>query len=156
MCPLQIDRRGLAFIRHFEGLRLQLYRDSAGKLTIGIGHLVRPGEDFQGGITVAQAYAMLRQDVQVAVRAVHRLVKVTLTQNQFDALVSFVYNLGAEEFAQSTLLRLLTEGKYQAAADQFPRWDHAAGKVVDGLLVRRRAERELFLRNVATTIQRAA
>ena len=86
-------------------------------------------------------------DMTYAAQAVDRLVKVPLTQNQFDALVSFVFNIGDGAFAASTLLRYLNKGRYQEAAVEFMRWIHAGGKRLDGLIRRRRAEQELFLRD---------
>jgi len=97
-------------------------------------------------ITQEQADARLQLDVQTAVSCVNRKVGPALTQNQFDALVSFVFNLGCGAFSGSTLLRLLNAGETAAAAQQFVRWDQAGGHVLEGLLRRREAERDLFLK----------
>jgi len=111
--------------------------------TIGYGHTkgVQQGDTC----TVAQGEAWLREDVAWAVEAVNRAVTVPLTQPQFDALVSFVYNVGAPNFLTSTLLKQLDAGDYEAAADEFPKWNHQAGEVLDGLTVRREQERARFL-----------
>jgi lysozyme len=92
-----------------------------------------------GGITKEQATDLLRGDVADAVRAVNLYVRVPITQGQFDALVGFTYNLGGGTLRGSTLLRMLNSGDAAGAADQFARWDHAGGVVVDGLTIRREA-----------------
>lgn len=142
---MTISEKGLALIREFEGFKPFAYRDSAGLWTIGVGHKLKPGERYPIGITEVQAEALLKQDAATAEGDVNRLVKVVLTQNQFDALVSWTYNLGGGSLEHSTLLRLLNEGDYAGAADQFPLWDHAGSKVSEGLLRRREAERMMFL-----------
>jgi hypothetical protein len=96
-------------------------------------------------ITVAQAEKMLQDELEKFEAAVANAVKVQLNDNQFSALVSFSYNLGAGSLFESTLLKLLNQGKFQEAADQFPRWDKAGGQALLGLSRRRRAERALFL-----------
>ena len=95
--------------------------------------------------TAEQATAWLREDVQWAEAAVGTLVKVPLTQPQFDALVSFVFNVGHGAFGRSTMLSRLNAGDYQGAADQFPAWNRGASGVLPGLVARRAAERALFL-----------
>ena len=95
-------------------------------------------------ITKERADELLREDVARFEAQVLRLVKVPLTQGQFDALTSFVYNLGAGNLGNSTLLRLLNAGDYKGAAAQFDRWNKAGGKVLAGLVRRRAAERALF------------
>ncbi|MND20258.1 Lysozyme RrrD [compost metagenome] len=132
-------------IKTAEGLRLTAYKDGGGVWTIGYGHT---GADVREGLTIplSEAERLLTRDLRVAENHVNGAVKVKLTQNQFDALVSFVYNVGGEAFRSSTLLKKLNAGDYLGAADQFPRWNKDNGKVVDGLTNRRREERELFLR----------
>ena len=143
---MNYSKTGEELTKRFEGLKLSAYRDSVGVLTIGYGHT---GPDvFEGQtITEEEADALLVQDTQDAVAAVNRLVTAALTQGQFDALVDFVFNLGAGRLEGSTLLELLNEGDYEGAAAQFERWSHAGGKVLAGLLRRRQAEADLFLRN---------
>lgn len=133
---------GLALIEQFEGLRLEAYQDGAGVWTIGYGHTlnVAAGDTC----TEEQAGAWLADDVAEAEERVNSLIHVPLSQNQFDALVSFTFNLGGQALAQSTLLRDLNGGSYTLAASQFPRWDNVSGKPSPGLLRRREAERELF------------
>ncbi|CAI1124561.1 lysozyme [Serratia ficaria] len=140
---MNISERGLALIKHFEGLRLAAYRCPANVWTIGYGHTagVQPGNV----ITEREADSFLRLDIAESVRAVNRLVKVPLTSNQFDALVSFVFNLGAGSFLASTLLKKLNTGAYTEAADEFSRWVNAGGKLLPGLVRRRVKEKELFL-----------
>lgn len=142
MKPMTYSERGLDLTRSFEGCRFRAYRDGGGVWTIGYGHTkgVREGQECD----MAQAVAWLRQDVQEAVSAVRDAVNVPLTQVQFDALVDFVFNVGAEAFRGSTLLRRLNAGNYAGAADQFERWNKDNGVVVPGLMRRRKAEADLF------------
>ncbi|MGA2903727.1 MAG: lysozyme [Candidatus Korobacteraceae bacterium] len=141
---LSYSNKGLALTQQFEGLRLTAYQDQVGKWTIGYGHT---GPDVQPGLTITQdqANALLVQDVASAVASVNRMVTVPLTQNQFDALVDFVFNLGSGNLASSTLLRELNAGNSAAAAAQFVVWVYAGGVVSQGLLKRRQAEQALFL-----------
>ena len=139
---MQISRAGLDLIKQFEGLYLKAYRCPAGVPTIGYGHTA--GVAMGQTITQQQADDYLRRDVRQFERAVSRLVRVPLTQGQFDALVSFAFNLGEGALAQSTLLRLLNAGDYSGAAAQFDRWNKAGGRVLPGLVRRRAAERALF------------
>lgn len=141
---MELSAAGLQLIERSEGFSSSVYNDVAGIPTIGYGHRVLPGESFPNGITQAQAQAILANDVRNAEAAVQRLVTVPLTQNQFDALVDFTYNLGSANLASSTLLKDLNAGNYDAAANQILLWDHAGGKVQPGLQVRRQAEFTLF------------
>ncbi len=141
---MQLSAEGLDLIKKSEGFRDHVYLDVAGFPTIGYGHLIKPHESFPKAIAEAQAAAILSSDVQDAESAVARLVKVALSQGQFDALVDFCFNLGAARLAGSTLLRELNAGDYQAAARQFLAWDHAGGQVVAGLKARREAELRLW------------
>ncbi|CAK9889218.1 lysozyme [Pseudomonas fluorescens] len=140
---MRTTQRGLGLIKSFEGLRLQSYQDAVGVWTIGYG--TTRGIKAGMSITKDQAERMLANDVQRFEAEVERLVKVPLTSNQRDALISFTYNLGAANLESSTLLRLLNRGDYAGAAEQFPRWNKAGGKVLPGLVRRREAERTLFL-----------
>lgn len=128
---------------HFEGFKSEAYRDSAGVWTIGYGST--KGVHAGQRITRDQAAIRLADDVSQAESAVSRLVAVPLTQCQFDALVSFVYNLGAGGLAKSTLLKRLNAGDYSVAADEFMKWVKAGGRRLQGLVRRRAAERALFL-----------
>lgn len=138
-----IGTRGWALIREFEGLRLEAYKCPAGIWTIGFGTTqgVRPGMK----ISSVQAEEMLRRDLTSFESNVRNLVKVPLNQNQFDALICFVYNIGINAFAKSTFLRKLNAKDYAGAANQFTRWNKADGKVLAGLTRRREAEKKLFL-----------
>jgi len=130
-------------VKASEGCRLTAYRDSVGVLTIGYGHTngVKEGQT----ITQAEADELLAEDLDHAADAVRDLVKVHLSQGQYDALTSFCFNLGQARLRDSTLLRLLNQGQYQQAAAQFKYWVLAAGVKLPGLVKRRESERQLFL-----------
>ena len=138
------SERGLALIRQFEGLRLAAYKCSAGISTIGWG--TTKGVKMGMEITRDEADRLLLEDAQRFADHVKALVKVPLNQNQTDALVSFVYNVGPAAFGKSTMLKLINQGLLEDAANQFLRWNRAGGQVLAGLTRRRIAERELFLR----------
>jgi lysozyme len=140
---MKISMNGLNLIKDFEGLRLQAYQCSANVWTIGYGHTA--GVSANNVISEEEALLFLRQDVAESERAVAQHVHVPLTQNQFDALVSFVFNLGIGNFRTSTLRKKLNVGDYEGAAQEFGRWIKAGGKVLSGLVRRREAERSLFL-----------
>lgn len=137
-----LSAQGLALLKQHEGLRLYVYKDSAGFPTIGYGHKLLPGESFPNGISPEQAEAMLARDTTWAQNAVRDNVKVPITQNQFDALVSLVFNIGSNAFKNSTLLKLLNQGFYAAASEQILAWRFAGGKPI--LLSRRQKEKTLF------------
>ncbi|HGE6718604.1 muraminidase [Serratia sp. OLHL2] len=145
---MKISDDGMALIQRFEGLRLQAYQDSVGVWTIGYGW-TQPvaGRKVGAGMAIdaATAERLLVCGVAQFEQGVERLVTVTITQGQFDALVSFAYNLGLRALEKSTLLRRLNVGDRQGAADQFGRWVNAGGVRLDGLVARRAAERALFL-----------
>ena len=134
--PQTINQAGLQLIESFEGLRLSSYQDSVGVWTIGYGHTqgVKPGQT----ITQPQAEAFLQQDLGVAEAAVNGLAE-TLTDNQFAALVSFTFNLGA-----GNLNKLFKNG-LAAVPDRILLFDHAGGRQLPGLTRRRQAERALYL-----------
>ena len=133
---------GLTLTEQSEGLRLTAYQDSGGICTCGYGHTkgVSPGTVCSPEL----AAEWLAADTQSAVNAVNQLVTVPLTQGEFDALVDFVFNLGATQFSKSTLLDVLNTGDYAAAALQFARWVSCDGKPLAGLLRRRQAETKEF------------
>jgi lysozyme len=135
---------GIELTKGFEGLRLAAYRDCAGVLTIGYGHT---GPDVVEGKTIdeAEAEALLRADLQTAVDCVNRAVTAAISQNQFDALVDFCFNVGCGAFEKSTLLRKVNAGDFAGAAAQFALWVHAGGEVVAGLVRRRKMEAEMFV-----------
>ena len=138
-----ISKSGIDLIKRFEGCRLKSYRDVVGVWTCGYGHT---GPDIKPGRTITNDTATdyLEADLAKFENAVTHLVKVSLTQCQFDALVCLIYNIGVSHFSTSTLLKHLNAGDFTAAANEFPNWDKAGGKQVPGLLTRRCAERSLF------------
>ncbi len=140
---MTINSEGVNLIKSFEGMELEAYLDPVDVWTIGYGHTktVEPGMV----ITEAKAEELLRQDLQEFEEAVTEAVEVSINPNQFSALVSFCFNLGADSLFQSTLLKLLNQGDFQGTADQFPRWNKAGSQVLEGLTRRRKAERALFL-----------
>ncbi|HDX4060216.1 TPA: lysozyme [Citrobacter freundii] len=145
---MQTSDKGIALIKEFEGCKLTAYQDSVGVWTIGYGW-TQPvdGKPIRAGMTIKQETAerLLKTGLVRYESDVSRLVKVGLTQGQFDALVSFTYNLGSRALSTSTLLRKLNCGDYTGSADEFLRWNKAGGKVLNGLTRRREAERALFL-----------
>ncbi len=145
---MKASDRGIALVKEFEGLSREVYLCPAGKPTVGYGHLIKSSEtaSFANGVTQKQALEILEKDADYAVAAVNRLVRTPLTQNQFDALVSFTFNLGEGALAKSSLLKELNAGHTLQAAQEFHKWINAGGKQVQGLVNRRKAESELFLK----------
>ncbi|CAH5338753.1 lysozyme [Serratia marcescens] len=145
---MKISDDGMALIKRFEGLRLQAYQDSVGVWTIGYGW-TQPvaGRKIGAGMAIdaTTAERLLVCGIAQFEQGVERRVTVPITQGQFDALVSFAYNLGLRALENSTLLRRLNAGDRQGAADEFGRWVNAGGVRLDGLVARRAAERALFL-----------
>ena len=139
---MQISERGLDLIRRFEGLRQGAYRCPAGIWTIGYGHT---GPDVRKDLTISkeEADALLRADVARFEAGVRRIAGAC-TQGQFDALVSFAFNLGLGALMSSTLLRKHKAGDRDGAAEQFGRWVHAGGRKLPGLVRRRAAEAALY------------
>ncbi len=141
---MRTSAQGLDLIMQSEGFRATVYKDVAGIPTIGYGHRILLGESFPARLTQPEAQALLARDVGAAEEAVSILVKVPLTQSQFDALVDFVFNLGSGRLASSTLLRELNARNYAAAAAQILLWNRAGGRENSGLKRRRQAEFRLF------------
>jgi lysozyme len=178
--PTAIGSAGIELIKRFEGLRLVAYLCPAGKLTIGYGHVIaapkfdcailgvsadvlreivtdsqkfgriKPEHHALLHITEAQAEMLLRSDLRQTALFLASVTRAALNQNQFDALASFIFNVGQGNYAQSTLRKKLDAGDFAGAADEFPKWKYGTmdGKkvVLNGLVRRRAAERELFLR----------
>lgn len=143
---MKLSQRGIDLIKQFEGYSSKAYPDPAtggAPWTIGYGTTkgVKPGMV----ITAEQAEKMLRDDVAKFESGVSALLKVPTTQGQFDAMVSLAYNIGLGNFGKSTLLRKHNEKCYSCAAGQFPAWNRAAGKVMNGLTRRRNAERDVYM-----------
>lgn len=154
---MQMSENGLELLKQWEGFKSKMYKDSAGLPTIGVGHLLTKSEltsgkitinnvsvEYANGLTDQQILDLLSQDVDPAAAAVTARVKVTLSQNQFDALVSFTFNVGIGAFSGSTLLKVLNQGQYNQVPDQLLRWNKAGGKVVPGLTNRRQNEIKLW------------
>lgn len=151
---MKTSQRGVDLIKEFEGLRLTAYYDAVGVLTIGYGHTNRsasadrypvyPGQT----ITAAKAEEILKADLVVFEDAVNRNVTYPINQNQFDALVSFTFNVGEGNLRSSTLLKKLNSGDIMGAANEFERWVYAGGQVYPGLVRRREAEKALFLEGI--------
>lgn len=146
---MKLSPTGIAFIQSAEGCRLMAYRDGRGVWTIGWGHT---GPEVQAGVrwSMSEAKASFSKDIAWAEAAVNKLVRVPLAQNQFDAIVSFVFNIGEPNFKLSTMLRKLNNSDWVGAQAQFPRWNKITEertghlKVDKGLANRRAAERTLF------------
>ncbi|HEJ8022150.1 TPA: lysozyme [Serratia liquefaciens] len=145
---MQISKAGIELIKRFEGLELKAYLDCVGVWTIGYGW-TQPvdGKKIGPGMVIDQATAdrLLKCGVVQFEQGVNQMVKVKITQGQFDALVSFAYNLGLRSLSTSTLLQKLNAGDKQGAANEFGRWVNAGGVKLNGLVKRRAAEREMFL-----------
>lgn len=141
---MKISQKGIDLIKSFEGLELKAYKDSVGVTTIGYGST---GSHVSIGMTITkeQSEQLLKKDLERFEKGVSDLVKVPLNQNQFDALVSFAFNLGLGNLKSSTLLKKLNASDYIGASKEFERWNRAGGKVLNGLTRRRIAERDLFL-----------
>jgi GH24 family phage-related lysozyme (muramidase) len=146
---MKTSQKGVEQIKSFEGFRTMPYKDVAGKLTVGYGHLIVPGDGCVEGspITMGQATTLLVKDLATAEHCVDNL-GVELTQNEFDALVCFTYNLGCGNLQKSALAKYLKEGDKEAAANEFPKWSMAGGKYVEALHKRRLAEQHCFQNNV--------
>ncbi len=139
-----INKEGLELIKKFEGFSAKVYPCSAGKATIGIGHLILPNEKFTT-ITEQQAIEILNKDLKIAIDAVNSLVTTKLTHNQFSALVSFIFNLGSKAFRDSTLRTVINTAEHLQVPEQLVKWKYAGGKPLKGLLLRRLAEATLYL-----------
>ncbi len=154
---MQMSEKGKELLAEWEGVELKVYKDVAGLPTIGVGHLLTQDELTSGkilirgepiryadGLTKTQAMDLLDQDLERFEEAVNESGKVDLKQNQFDALVSFTFNVGSNAFRNSTLLRLLNQGNYSDVPNQLRRWVHSGGQKVQGLVKRRENEIELW------------
>lgn len=155
-----ITKQGLEFIKNWEGCSESVYLDSGGAPTIGIGHLLTKSErksgkiqvdgkgfDFKNGLDNKTIMALLNKDLQVAKSAVlktQKQINYIFKQHQIDALVSFVFNIGAGAFDNSTMKKYFIRNEIEKAAAEFPRWKYDNGKIIQGLLNRRLAEQRLF------------
>lgn len=154
----KISENGKNLLRQFEGVRLNVYNDAAGLPTIGIGHLLTTSEiitqtvnidgkivSYVDGISLANAEALLTQDLKRFESTVADSVKQPLTINQQDALISLTFNIGEGAFKSSTLLKKLNDGQYDLVPDEFRRWNKVKGQVHPGLTARREREVSLWL-----------
>jgi lysozyme len=154
---MRMSEHGRELLTEWESTRHDVYNDPAGLPTIGVGHLLTKDELTSGkililgeaikygyGLTNLQIDRLLTQDLAGAEGAVNAGVTVALNQNQFDALVSFTFNIGRQAFYTSTLRKLLNEGRYARVNDQLRRWNRSGGRIVQGLINRRENEIKLF------------
>jgi len=139
---MNISQEGISLIKKFEGCELEAYKCAAGVWTIGYGHTKDVKENDV--ITKEEAESMLVHELQEYCNDVDIAVKVDLKQNEFDALVSWTYNLGPTNLNSSTMLRVLNEGKHDDVPTQIKRWNKAGGEVLKGLIRRRNAEALMF------------
>lgn len=147
---MKVNQQGLDFIARWEGVVLRVYKDVVGIPTIGVGHVLLPGESFPNGITKDEALVLLSKDVAKCEAAITKYITQPINQNQFNALASFTFNCGTGALQQSTVRRKLNQGDYQGAADALLMWNKAGGKFNRGLANRRADERKLFLTPVAS------
>lgn len=149
---MQVSPAGQSFIKREEALRLRPYDDGVGFQTIGWGHLLKKGELQGSSISKEKAQEWFDKDIEEVENAIYRLVTVDLNQNEFDALASWVFNLGEDKIKSSTLLKKLNRGEKVAVPNELKRWIYAGGKPsvgIDGksgLLGRRTREGELFMK----------
>jgi GH24 family phage-related lysozyme (muramidase)/uncharacterized Zn-binding protein involved in type VI secretion len=149
--PYKMSEDGKKFLKEKEGFRSQVYEDIAGHCTVGYGSLLHKGAcveadftKYASGITEEQATELFEKELASFENTLNKNVKVDLNQNQFDALVSFAFNVGGGNFRSSTLLKKLNAGEYGKVKGQLNRWVNAGGKKSNGLVNRRKAEGELF------------
>lgn len=140
---MKTSQAGIDLIKEWEGYAPVAYTCPGGKLTIGYGHVIKKGELFTA-ITMDEAEELLKADLKDAEGAIKDFVHVPLEQHQFDALASFIFNVGGSAFHRSTLLKKLNAGDYDGASWQFGRWVYASGRKLKGLENRRKAERRMF------------
>jgi lysozyme len=154
---MEVSKNGLDLLRKWEGQATHLYYDAAGLPTIGIGHLLTKSEGASGkiiinyetfrikdGLSDTQCLQLLMDDLKEVEDAVDLYVFAELNQNQYDALVSFVFNVGVKAFRKSTLLKLLNQLKYDQVPAQLRRWIRSGGEIINGLITRRENEIRLW------------
>lgn len=140
---MKTSEQGINLIKNFEGLKTEIYVCPSGYKTIGYGHVVR-GMNHKATIDLLEAENFLLEDIEKAEEAVFRNVNVELEQGQFDALVSFTFNLGSAALQRSTLRQKINRCEYDLVPKEFRRWIYAGGMIMSGLVRRREAEVELF------------
>jgi len=166
---MKMTQSGVELLIQLEGIKLSVYKDVAGYPTLGVGHLLTQSErssgkitlklaqgvsviDFRKGIRRAEAILILQKDLVRFVACVNKAVNTPLNQHQFNALVSFAFNIGCTAFKNSTLLKKLNQGQHDAVPAQFKRWVRAGGKKVKGLVNRRNAEIKLWRSSVPAVL----
>lgn len=155
---LKTSQNGLEFITRWEGVVLKPYKDVAGLRTIGVGHLIKPGENFPDGVSITRERAMeiLSADVVACEAGIKKNIKISLNQNQFDALVSFGFNCGVGVYARSGVATAVNSNDLNSVPDRLAEWSKASisgtMQTVKGLLDRRRAEGALFMTPAGGTI----
>lgn len=137
-----MSQAGIEFLKRLEGVRLKAYQDSVGVATIGVGHVL--GVKLGDVITMEECEQFLKQDLKTAEDAVNNYIGAPINQNQFDALCSFTFNVGAKALATSTLKRKLNSHDYTGASNELLRWVHGNGRILKGLVKRRASEKALF------------
>ena len=140
---MNLSPKGLKLLMLWEGCRLRIYADAGGKPTIGVGHLLRPHENFSQGITTSQALDLLDIDIIAFEKDVTSHILKPLTQDQFDALVIFCYNIGQHGFDSSTVVKDLLKGDFDDVPRAMRMWNKVGGKICKGLVNRR--EKEILL-----------
>jgi len=140
---MQISYNCLNMVEDFEGFSPIPYYCPAGKPTIGYGHVIKDGEKFTE-VSKTQAETLLKTDMRWVEKTINNVVSSDITQNEFDALASLIYNIGGTAFRNSTLLKLLNQENFADAADEFLKWCHIGKEVSNGLLTRRKTEKALF------------
>jgi lysozyme len=140
---MRINPKGIALIKEFEGCKLQTYHDQNGIPTIGYGHT---GSDVKEGMTITQTQAeqLLIHDIERTEEIITPHIQLPIGDDRYSALVVFAYNVGPGNLINSTLLKLINEGHYEAAAAQFMHWVHVGDRISEGLVRRRKAEQALF------------
>lgn len=146
---MKVSDKCINMIKHHEGFVRKPYQDPIGLWTVGVGHLIGDGKklpkEWNKEFTDEEVDNILCEDLERFEIGIQRLTKVPLTQSQFDALVSFSFNVGLGNFQSSTLRSKLNRGDYEGASNEFPKWRKAGGKILKGLVRRRADERNLFL-----------
>jgi|WetSurMetagenome_2_1015567.scaffolds.fasta_scaffold1282648_1 lysozyme len=145
---MKISDKGIKFIQGWEALRPKKYWDDNDGWTIGWGHLIKDNENIPNIITLEQATELLKNDLIYFENIINKYVSIVLTQNQFDALVSLVFNIGEVNFRKSTLLKKLNLCDFEGAGNQFWLWRKDDGKIVEGLVKRRTQEKDVFVKNI--------
>ena len=143
----KLGHLGINLIKHVEGIKKELYKCTGGFYTIGIGHRCSKKEvvEFQDGIDDNKVMKLFNKDILIPEKTIYDFVNIELTQNQFDALVSWIFNLGRDNFRTSTLLKKLNNNDIESSANEFDRWIYSGGKITKGLITRRSLEKDMFL-----------